>query len=80
MWSGGRSEATDFKVVWPHGANGGEYDDQKVVCVSDLVEGGNARGRPPVEWRDRVQEYVRERGERALRNSEQARRECLDTE
>ncbi len=42
------------------------------------IEGGNARGRPPVKWRDRVQEYVRERGERSLRNFEQARRECLD--
>ncbi len=31
MWSGGRSEATDLKVVWPHGVNGGEYDDQKGV-------------------------------------------------
>ncbi len=37
------------------------------------TEGGNVRGRPPVKWRDRVQEYVRERGERSLRNLEQAR-------
>ncbi len=28
----GRSEATDFKVVRPHGVNGGEYDDQKGAC------------------------------------------------
>ncbi len=27
------------------------------------IEGGNVKGRPPVKWRDRVQEYVRERGE-----------------
>ncbi len=46
------------------------------VYVSE-IEGGNARGRPPPKWRDRVQEYVRERGERYLRNIEQARRECL---
>lgn len=32
----------------------------------------------PSEWRDRVQEYFRERGERSLRNSGQAWRECLD--
>ncbi len=32
------------------------------VYVSE-IEGGNVRGRPPVKWRDRVQEYVRERGE-----------------
>ncbi len=38
------------------------------------VDRGNVRGRPPVKWRDRVQEYIRERGERALRNFEQARR------
>ncbi len=42
------------------------------------IEGGNVRGRPPVKWRDRVQEYVRERGERSLKNFEQARRDCLD--
>ncbi len=44
------------------------------------IEGGNVRGGPPVKWRDRVQEYIRERGERSLRNFEQARRECLDRE
>ncbi len=43
------------------------------------IEGG-VRGRPPAKWRDRVQEYVRERGEGSLRNLEQARRECLDRE
>ncbi len=40
------------------------------VYVSE-IEGGNVRGRPPVKRRDRVQEYVRERGERSLRNLEQ---------
>ncbi len=44
------------------------------------IEGGNVRGRPPVKWRDRVQEYVRERGGESLRNLEQARRECQDRE
>ncbi len=44
------------------------------------IEGGNVRGRPSVKWRDRVQEYVRERGEGSLRNLEQARRECQDRE
>ncbi len=42
------------------------------------IEGGNVRGRPQVKWRDRVQEYVRERGGGSLRNLEQARRECQD--
>ncbi len=32
------------------------------------------------KWRDRVQEYVRERGEGSLRNLEQARRVCQDRE
>ncbi len=45
------------------------------VYVSEIV-GGNVRGRPPVKWRDKVQEYVRERGEASLRNLEQAKREC----
>ncbi len=44
------------------------------------IEGRNVRGRPPVIWRDRVQEYVRERGEGSLRNLEQARRVCQDRE
>ncbi len=44
------------------------------------IEGGNVRGRPPVKWRDRVQEYVRERGEGFLRNLQQARRVCQDRE
>ncbi len=44
------------------------------------IEGGNVRGRPPLKWRDRVQEYVRERAEGSLRNLEQARRECQDRE
>ncbi len=51
----------------------------KRVYVSE-IEGGNVRGRPPVKWRDIVQEYVRERGEGSLRNLEQARRECQDRE
>ncbi len=44
------------------------------------IEGGNVRGRPPVKWRDRVQEYVRVRGDGSLRNLEQARRVCQDRE
>ncbi len=51
----------------------------KRVYVNE-IEGGNIRGRPPVKWRDRVQEYVREGGEGSLRNLEQARGECQDRE
>ncbi len=50
------------------------------VYVSE-IEGETVRGRPPVKWRDRVQEYyVRERGEGTLRNLEQARWVCQDRE
>ncbi len=49
------------------------------VYVSE-IEGGNVRRRPPVKWRERVQEYVRERGERSLKSFDQARSECLDKE
>ncbi len=51
----------------------------KRVYVSE-IEGGSVRGRPPVKWRDRVQEYVREKGERSLRSLEQARGEFQDRE
>ncbi len=44
------------------------------------IEGGNVRGRPPVKWRDRMQEYVSERGEGSLRNLEQVSGECQDRE
>ncbi len=49
------------------------------VYVSEK-EVENIRGGPPVKWRDRVQEYVKERGEGSLRNLEHARRECQDRE
>ncbi len=44
------------------------------------IEGGNVKGRPPVIWRDKVQEYVRERGEGSLRNLEQAKRKYQERE
>ncbi len=43
-----------------------------------LVEGHSRRGRPPGSWRDRVKEYMCERG--ASKGLDQARRECLDRE
>ncbi len=43
------------------------------------VEGPNRRGRPLGRWKDKVNEYVSERG--AMRNElEWARRECMDRE
>ncbi len=44
------------------------------------IERGNVRERPPVKWRDRVLEYVRDRSEGSLRNLEQARGKCQDRE
>ncbi len=49
------------------------------VYVNEIA-GGNVRGRPPVKWRDRVQGFVRERGEGSLRNIEQAKGECQNRE
>ncbi len=40
--------------------------------------GPSSKGRPPGRWRDRVTEYMCERG--ASRGPDQARRECLDRE
>ncbi len=41
------------------------------------IVGPNNRGRLPGRWRDRVKEYLCERGATRL---DQARRECLDRE
>ncbi len=41
----------------------GNEEFVKKVYMSS-AEGTNRRGRPPVRWKDRVKEYVRERGVR----------------
>ncbi len=43
------------------------------------AEGTNRRGRPLGRWKDRVKEYVSERGVR-VNGLELARRECMDRE
>ncbi len=43
------------------------------------VEGTNRRGRPLGRWKDKMKEYVSERGVRG-NGLEWARRECMDTE
>ncbi len=54
-----------------------ECDFTKMVYES-AVEVGGVRGRPPVKWINRVEEYWRERaGERGLECTE---RECLNRE
>ena len=44
------------------------------------LEGANRRGRPLGRWRDRVKEYMNERGVRGGGGLERARRECMDRE
>ncbi len=51
----------------------------KKVYVSESV-GPNSRGRPLGRWRDRVKEYMCERGATSGGGLDQARRECLDRE
>ncbi len=51
----------------------------KKVYVSSSV-GPNSRGRPLGRWRDRVKEYMCERGATRGAGPDQARRECLDRE
>ncbi len=47
------------------------------VYVSESV-GYSSRGRPLGRWRDRVKEYMCERGATRGGGLDQARRECLD--
>ncbi len=50
----------------------------KKVYLSS-VKGTNSRGRPLGRWKDKVKEYVSERGVRG-HGLEWARRECMDRE
>ncbi len=62
-----------FEMVWMYREDG---ESVKKVHVSESV-GPSSRGRPPGRWRDRVKEYMRERGTGGV---DQAGRECLDRE
>ena len=44
------------------------------------IEGRGVRGRPPVRWMSRVEEYYRERSGRGMNGLQGARRACLDRE
>ena len=57
----------------------GSKEFVKKVYMSESV-GPNSRGRPPVRWRDRVEEYMCEKGATRGGGLDQARRECLDRE
>ncbi len=51
----------------------------KKVYVSETVD-PNSRGRQLGRWKDRIKEYMCNRGSTRKRGFEQARRECLDRE
>ncbi len=57
----------------------GREEFVKKVYVSGGVS-QNSRGRPPVRWRDRVKEYMCEKGATGGGRLDQTRRECLDRE
>ena len=51
----------------------------KKVYVCEL-EGSNQKGRPLGRWRDKVKEYMCERGDSRGGGLDRARRDCLDRE
>ncbi len=57
----------------------GSEEFVKKVHMSERV-GPNSRGRPPGRWRDRVKEYMCERGAARRGGLDQAKRECLERE
>ncbi len=56
-----------------------EAEFVKKVYVSE-IEGSSRRGRPLGRWKDRVKEYMCDRGACRGGQIEQARKECLDRE
>ena len=57
----------------------GVEQNRRECGVWSEVEGPGRRGRPPLRWRDKVKEYMTERGDCGVR-VEEARKECLDRE
>ncbi len=57
----------------------GSEEFVKKVYMSESVC-PNSRGRPPVRWRDRVKEYMYERGATRRGALDQAKRVCMDRE
>ncbi len=74
MWSGGVK-----KECFSHVERMGSGEFVKKVYESKS-EGPNKRGRPLIRWKDRVEEYLGERGISGRGVLEQARRECDDRE
>ncbi len=57
----------------------GSEEFVKTVDMSETV-GPSSRGKPPGRWRDRVKEYMCERGATREGGLDQAKRKCLDRE
>ncbi len=67
-------------LIWfGHSERMGSEEFVKKVYMSESM-GHNSRGRPPGRWRDRVKEYLCERGATRRGGLDQAKRECLDRE
>ncbi len=77
-----REEYTIADIYFWYGARIGSYGRNKEFVKKvylSSVEGTNKRGRSLGKWKDRVKEYVSERGVRG-KGLEWARRECMDRE
>ncbi len=57
----------------------GSEDFVRKVCMSENV-GPNSRRRPSGRWRDRVKEYMCDRGATRGGRLDQVKRECLERE
>ena len=55
----------------------GEEELTKRVYKGE-IGGTGVRGRPPVRWINRVEEYCRERNDRGVNGLQRAKRACLD--
>ncbi len=57
----------------------GRMENEEFVkeVYQNSIEGANRRGRPLAKWKDRVREYVSQRGVRG-NGLEWTRRECMD--
>ncbi len=78
MWRDGTSKKI-YTEVFGHAKKMNNEKIMKKVYVSK-TEGPDRRGRPFGRWKDRVKEYMSERGATRGGSLEQARRECLDKE
>ena len=53
-------------------------EDLTKRVYNSKIEGRGVRGRPPIRWLNRVDEYCRERNERGVNGLQRVRGACLD--